>query len=330
MKAITTKDTCYSTTATGNPLFNTDGKMRSSISYEEGRSALDFEIHKVQSYHFDEAAGEVEPIHNHFHLVRDTDGMIIDAPSVGAQFVPVQHRDVYDFIMNDIMPTTSEMKLEMVGTLHGLSTGIISVNFGDTFSIRGDKSPNAMRMIYANPCNGSGRLVMGFHMVRIVCQNTLALAIRQANDDGFRIKHTKGADINAKGALDQIKQASKSAMLLKERAEALSHRNVSVRHLHAVLEDIYPMNGLEEGSPAFRRVENLRQQVITQFESGSTAQTFSEKNAWMLFNSFSYPVINESRITVKTDRAQVAYQSMVGDVGATIRNIFATVETLTA
>lgn len=325
MKAITKKDICFSTVL-GNSLFNTDGVERSTISIEEGRSAIDFEIHKKQSYHYDPVAGEIEAIPHHFHLVRDTDGTMLDAPSVGDQFVPVNHRDIYDFITKEIMTEFPDTKIEIVGTIHGLSTGVISLDFGGLFSIRGDESPSKMRMLYANPCNGTGRLVMGFHTVRIACQNTLVAAIRQASSSGWRIKHTKGAEIHSKEAVAQVCQAAKAAVEMKRRSEILASIGVDSDTMKRALEAIYPSKGLEEGSPMARRIENLREQVLHQFEGGATAQTFKEKNAWMLFNSFSYPVFNEPKITRKTDKAQVAYLGMVGNRGEEVLGMFNTIE----
>lgn len=325
MKAISEKDLCYSINTSGNRMFNTDGVPRTEIPIEFGRNALGFQIQKEQSYHYIEATGEIEAIPHHFHLVRDTDGAMLDAPSVGEQFVPIQHRDVFDYLVKNVMPQVPNMQLEMVGTLHGLSTGIISFRVGDMFRIKGDKSESSMRLLYANPCNGSGRLTMGFTTVRIVCQNTLRAAVRQANEAGFRIKHTAGAEIRASESLEAIRAEADAANEIRLMSETLAGIPVDSSTLNRALDAIYSKHGLEEGSPQYLHMEKMRDAVIRQFEYGETAQTMEGKTAWTLFNSFSYPVFNEPKITKKTDKAQVSYLGMVGNVGNRVRDMFATV-----
>lgn len=329
MKAITSRDVCYSINATGNPMFNTDGVKRDKIDFEFGRSAIDFEIYKKQSWHYDERTGEIEKIPHHFHLVRDTDDAIVDAPSVGEQFTPVQHRDIFDYIMKEVAPQVPDMELEMVGTLHGLSTGVISFRVGDMFKVNGDKSPSSMRLLYANPCNGSGRLVMGFTTVRIVCQNTLKAAINQANTNGWRIKHTAGAELVAKDAVDAIKCEAQAANEIRAMSNVLAGIEVNGRTLKKALDRVYSTYNLEKGSPQYNHMIHFRQQVERQFDGGETSQTMEGKTAWTLFNSFTYPIFNEPKITRKTDLAQVAYRGMVGDVGERVSAIFRTVGQVT-
>lgn len=326
MKAIQANDKCLSINTSGNKMFNTDGVVRDHITIEEGRETFNFEIQKKMNYAYDPVTGNIRVVPGQYHLERSTDGAFIPSASIGDQFVPVQHSAIYDYVTKEIMPQIPNMKLEMVGTLHNCGTGVITATWGDAFNIPGDTSPNVLRFIYANPCNGTGKLTMGFTNVRIVCQNTLMAAIKQAKGDGWSVKHTKTAEIKCDKILQEISTAAQAALEMKRRSEVLANIGATSAMLTQALDAVYPTYGLEEGSPVWKHVQDKRSKVMVQFESGATAQTMKGKTAWSLFNSFTYPIFNEAKITKNTDEAQIAYKGMLGDTAFKVREIFAKVE----
>lgn len=326
MKAIQANDKCLSTNVTGNHRFNTDGVTRDHITIEEGANCFNFEIHKKENFAYNPVTGEVRKIPGQYHLERSTDGAFIPSASIGEQFVPVQHKAIYEYVTKEIMAKVPQMKLEMVGTLHNCGTGVITATWGDTFGITNDDSPHVLRFIYANPCNGTGKLTMGFTNVRIVCQNTLMAAIKQAKGDGWAVKHTRTAEIKCDKILQEISTAAQAAIEMKRRSEVLANIGANTAMLNQALDAVYPTYGLDQDSPVFKHLQDKRERVLIQFESGETAQTMKGKTAWSLFNSFTYPIFNEARITKNTDEAQVAYKGMLGDVAYSVRDIFGKVE----
>lgn len=324
MKAMTANDTCFSTIkGLLSSVFNTDGVERGHIDIAEARAALDFKIEKRPSY---DASGNALP--GHFHLRRDTDDAFIPCPSVGEKFRPVQHLDVFDYIVNDIMPHVPGMRLETVGTIHGAGTGLVTATVGDAFSIRGDDSPHRARLLFSNPC-GRGSLVIGFTNVRIFCQNCIAAARREARKDGYSVRHTSGAGLLVQAAVHSIAAQAKMAEALRQRCERLAGIPVTADHLRRALDSIYPQR-FEEGTPAHGRIEQMRRDVEFQFEQGATAQTMKADTAWKLFNSFSYPVFNPDRLGARMDMAEVAYKGSLGERANKVTRIFATIEEIAA
>lgn len=321
MIGIQKNDVCYSTANGGHNPFNTDGVARTTLDIDFARTALDFEIQKHQSYDHEGRA-----IPHQFHLRRSDSNDFVPSRAVGDIFAPVQHRDVFDYITNEIMPKVPQMELEMCGTIHGGGTGLIAAKFGDTFAIRGDDSANEMRLFFSNPCNGTGRLTLGFTTVRVVCQNTLLAATEEAKQDGFLIKHTTNAPRYTLAAVKHIEQQADAALELKARSERLAEIGVSRATLERCLDAVYPIHNLLPETPMFQHVKHLRDEVLMQFESGETAQTMKEDNAWKLFNSFTFPVFNPEKLGKRTDKAQIQYQGMVGEKAMRVRRMFDTVE----
>lgn len=322
MIGLMKNDTCYSTTegwdgtAAGNP-FNTDGVERDTLDVDLARSALDFDIVKKQSYD-----SEGRKIPKQFHLVRSDDNEFIPSVSIGEQFTPIQHREVFDFVVNDIMPEVPEMKLELCGTIHGGGTGLIAATYGDTFKIEGDKSDNNIRLFISNPCNGTGRMILGFTTVRVRCQNTLIAATKEAKSDGFKVSHTRSAPEVTRRFVAQIKNEAIAALEMRAMSENLARVGVDVETFNRCLDAIYPLYNIPEDSLRYKMLEKARNDAIEQFESGDTAQTMTKKTMWTAFNSFTYPIFNPTRLRKNTDRAQIAYKGMTGDVGVKVRSMF--------
>lgn len=322
MIAIMQNDTCYSTANGGHNPFNTDGVPRTELDPAFAREALNFKIVKRQSY---DSKGRAIP--KNYHLVKNTDESFIPSNGIGEQFVPIQHLDVYDYIVDKVMPQVPQMKLEMAGTIHGGGVGLIAAKFGDTFAVKGDRSENEMRLFFSNPCNGTGRMIMGFTTVRVVCQNTLLAATEQAKTDGFKISHTKSSEKLAFEAVKCIERQAVAALEMKRRCERLGEIGVDSATMQRALDAIYPLYGIPEGSPARERLEHIRAKVVEEFEAGETARTMSgEKTAWRLLNSFTYPIFHPERLTKRMDSAEIAYRGMVGSVAEKTDRILHAVE----
>ena len=327
MKAMTANDTCFSTLKKGrySSVFNTDGREREVIDVAEARTAFDFRIEKHQS--FDEN-GNALP--GHFHLRRDTDGAFIPTGAIGDRFVPVQHLDVFDYIVNKVMPEVPQMKLETVGTLYGAGTGIVTATMGDEFRLPGDDSPQRNRLFFANPC-GRGSLVIGFTSVRVFCQNCIAAARRdvRGSETGFAIRHTAGAGLNVQAALDTIRSQAHAAERLRSRCEWLTRLSVTGATLQRALDAIHPLR-FDEGTPARGRIEAKREAVVRQFEGGETALTMKGDTAWKLFNAFTYPIFNPERTSERNDLADISYRGQLGGLAGRVESILSTVERIAA
>ena len=320
MIAMTANDKCFATKGLAK-VFNTDGVARDTLDPMEVRSALDFNIVKKPSYDVD---GRQIP--GHFHLVREDNNVFIPSAGIGTKFEPVQHLDVFDYICNEIMPKYPTMSLEAVGTIHGCGTGIVMAKIGDEFHIQGDESPNSMRLMFSNPCKGYGSLILGFTNVRLFCQNQIPVAVRQAKQDGFQIRHTKNAELYVGTALEVIAASIQRAMEIRRKSEGLARVKVNSAFIQRVMNSIYPFKeGMEEGTIGFTKTTNRREEVMSQFESGETAQSIQEDTAWKLFNAFTYPIYNPTSTKKSVDMAEVAYTGAVGPRGEKVSRIFNTI-----
>jgi len=294
---------------------------RDVIDVEEARRAFDFRIAKCPSYN---SRGEI--LDGVFHLERGDTGDQIPTWGIGSKFEPVQHSDVFDMIINNVMPAVPDMRLETVGTLYGSGTGFVSAKMGDSFSLPGDTSPNNMRLTFINPC-GRGSLILGFTSVRVFCQNCIRAAQRDMGNHGaFVVRHTVNAVFAVQGALTAIAAQAEEAAVLRARSERLARVSVVQRHIDAALDRVYPLDEAKMSAPSLAYNRAAREEVEFQFAAGPTAQTFTEDNGWKLLNAFTYPVFNPLRMKKNTDIADVAFKGQFGQRAEKVTRMLEAVE----
>lgn len=154
--------------------FNTDRAVHDVISRKDAMDIVDFTIEKEQSCRPDGT-----PVPSQYHLIRkdrgDDIGYVIGAHGIGDQFTASQPRETVKFILDKIMPEVPGMRLETIATHRGGSDTFANFSIGDSYGIKGDTSENKTRLLYVNPLT-LGSIKFLSHTIRVVCENTLALA----------------------------------------------------------------------------------------------------------------------------------------------------------
>lgn len=319
MKSMLSNDKCFARVGT-SPAFASDGVLRETIDIDEARTAFNFDLQLCKSY--TEDGREIGGI---MHLRRSDDDAIVPTRGLGREFVPVQHHALFNYVVEELIPQLPDFTLETVGTLNGGSTSIIMGSMGSDFKIKGDRSPYANRLFIMNP-NGRSSVTIGFTNVRLWCQSQLQAAISSAGRSGFRVAHTKGAELKLDHALDEIASQMAVARALNAREERLADIPVGDGELNQMLNRLFPLNKFEEGSRGWTRMINQRQAVIEQFTTGKTAQEFEDRSALMLFQSITYPIHNPEKIGKESDIAHIALSNTEGSRAARVQRIFRQVE----
>lgn len=322
MIALQRTDKIFSTiTGPLRRVFNSDGKTRNTIDVEEARSAFDFTIEKRQSY--DENGRRIP---GHFHIVRSDNNDIIPSSGLGKKFVPVQHKDIFDSVVHEIIPLANDvmknsippLTLETAGTLHGGGTGIVTVRVGEPFQMPSDASKCFTRLVFANPCNGRGSIILGCTIVRENCQNQIPVAC-----GGFSVHHTKNANIHLSNAMKciiaQIEEANKvKETILEMESHLVPDPNA---FLDKMLDKIYPYRH-KKGTPGWTRQYNRRLEVITQFTGADVAMSIKDNSFWKVYNAFTFPIFNPSSFGKTMDHADIFYSGMVGGKRHLLKKIF--------
>jgi phage/plasmid-like protein (TIGR03299 family) len=161
-----------------------------------------------------------------FYLVRDTDNKILS--HVGKLYQPVQTDTIFQFF-HDFVEAGS-MTMETAGSLDGgkIVWALARVKQAD-FAIKGDEMRNYL--LLCSPFERGMALTMQWTNVRVVCWNTLCMALGsnlKGKGHAFRMAHTRDFKVEkeeAKLAMGLIVDQSKvfadaAALLAKKKAKA--------------------------------------------------------------------------------------------------------------
>lgn len=169
----------------GGLKIHSDGKLTSKIALEE--SGLDWLV-------------LVEPVMRNgyevdgkFFTVRSIDDQVLGI--VGRIYEPVQNYE--GFKMIDALVDSDEVEIETAISLRGGKTVAIVAKRPEHVLIGGEKY--MPYLVFSNSHDGSSMLQMVTTTVRVVCTNTLALALKGARNK-YKIRHTRAAQFRIQEA----------------------------------------------------------------------------------------------------------------------------------
>ena len=151
---------------------------------------LDWTVSKRPSYTLDapEWSDDVGIIQaeNTFHIVRDSDNRILS--HCGRDYVPIQNEDVFKFFKR--FTEAGHMTMETAGSLKdgGEIWGLAKIS--EDFELAGDDLIKGYLLI--NQPHIVGRsMTIKLTPIRVVCNNTLTMALQHGGSASFRMPHVR-------------------------------------------------------------------------------------------------------------------------------------------
>ena len=158
------------------------------------------------------------PVEGFAALQRSSDGKVLDI--VGSRYKPVQNEDVFSFFKE--FTEAGKATMETAGSLRGGRYIWALANLSASFTLTGGDRVNGYLLV-ASPHMQGKTLIIKFTTVRVVCQNTLTLALGSGGST-WRMNHTRSFDsvtqAEAKEALgiarEQMSEFETTAKTLKK------------------------------------------------------------------------------------------------------------------
>jgi len=134
-------------------------------------------------------------------------------------------------------------------------------------------------------------------MTRVVCQNTLNVALGEKSKAVFKVRHTKNAEskmIDAHNALEAIGSDVKS---MEEKLNLLAGRKVTKEALVSIMDRLFPGKRDDDGNKVdSTRRDNMLAQVLANYES-------NDRNAFPEQRGTAYNLLNAVTEYVDHDRS---------------------------
>ena len=181
---------------------------------------LDWTVSRRPLFHADEGdvegTGNMSNVGDFFGLVRDTDNKVLDV--IGNRYLPTQNVQAFEFFQEFVHAGSA--KMETAGSLRGgrIVWGLASLQ--TSFTLAGKDKVNGY-LLLALPHEQGKAIQAKFTTVRVVCNNTLTLALRGKSE--FRMSHRASFDPKAHESAKQTLGIAREQMAeQQEIAEKLS------------------------------------------------------------------------------------------------------------
>lgn len=183
---------------------------------------------------------------------------------VGNRYAPVQNRNAFSFF--DSVVGEGKAIYHAAGSLFGgRKIWILAKLPGEIVVGKGDVTHKYL--LLSNTHDGSGTLRMLLTPVRVVCANTLAIALHGARGQGISIRHTNSVETRMRAAELSVKAATEFYDAFNEQAMLLASKQYSRDQLNEMLLKLFPNPENVDRETTANAIK--RDRVIQLFENGA-------------------------------------------------------------
>lgn len=218
---------------------------------------------------------------DHYATVRNSDDRVLGV--VGNRYTPIQNIECFDFL--DTVLDDSEAKYETAGSLYGGKIVWMLINLGKDIVVGEDKT--IPYLLLTNSHDGSTAIKGMTTPIRVVCSNTLALALKD-NATSFGFRHTNNVHSKIDQARKLLEINYKYVDSFQEEMEKLIEQQVTKDSFYEILDSMVPTVELNEDKTNASQVQS-REQARFAITQRFLNPEFSEhdKTAWALLNAYS-------------------------------------------
>ena len=198
-----------------------------------------------------------------FKSVWRENGKSLQLGVVGDGYTPIQNIQAFDFIDN-LLEAQNGSHYESAGALgNGERIWVMARVPEADIQIAGTDDKSLSYLLVATSHDASLSYVAKLTTVRVVCQNTLSVALNQAGNV-FKVKHTKNADARLLTAKDAMQGFAKDAKDLNDKLNTLATRKMTKDSLTTIFDRLFP-NTKKDDKQNIRR-ENVLADVLKMYE----------------------------------------------------------------
>lgn len=220
-------------------------------------------------------------------VVRDnpfTPGQVDVLGQVGERYAEFQNEDLFEFAGNVL---DGAGQWETAGSIKNGRQVFGSMSIDQsviTLDPSGAADKVNVYMLAHSSHDGSQAIVFAITPVRVVCQNTLNLAMRGVKQS-FKIRHTKGMTAKVEDARKQLGIIPTYVAEFEAEARALFETAITDKQFHELINAVYPEPAVDAPKGAHVKWENKRDALVDIYH-GPTCETI-KGSAWGAFNALT-------------------------------------------
>lgn len=216
-----------------------------------------------------------------FALTRSSDNRVLDIS--GKAYTPHQNRELFKFF--DEYVKAGDAYMETAGSLRNGQMVWGLANLNASFKLKSKNNPNdevkGYLLVMAPHIVGKASLAK-LTTVRVVCNNTLDLALQDSTSPYFKLAHrTEMTDAVIQQAKEQMGIARESLMSFADTAKNLQKLKLDLPEMLDVLSDVFGKGEITDLEDANRKIKSIID--CTQHAPGAEYGT-----GWGLLNGVTY------------------------------------------
>ena len=174
------------------------------------------------------------PVPNNFANVRSSDGKVLGV--VGKRYQIVQNIDAFKFTDSLL---GEGVTYETAGSLNEGKTIWLLAKLPDKYTILGEQVDPYI--VFTNTHDGSGAVKVAMTPVRVVCQNTLNMALSSAKRT-WSARHVGSIDAKLKEAEQTLQFAGEYMQAINNTFEDLYKIKLTDFEVHSIINKVVPIN----------------------------------------------------------------------------------------
>lgn len=261
------------------PWHNLGVQVQENISTEDAIKAagLDWTVKAVPLYTGSEYGSQ--QVANRA-IMRETDNRILGV--VGSEYVPLQNKEAFKFF--DPFLKDHQANLETAGSLKkGENIWVLAKLNRDPIEVTKDDIVDKY-LLLSNSHKGGIAVRVGFTPVRVVCNNTLAMATSDSRSQLMRIGHSSKVVQDLESVREIMNLANQQFEATADQYKYLATRRISRADLAAYVKVIFKTK--EDTERSKTRADKMNETITRLFETGmGNDNKYTRGTYWALYNA---------------------------------------------
>ena len=261
-------------------------------------AGLDWTVSKVDTYaQITNASGEVDYVPTGRQaLIRDSDNKVLT--EVGKGWNPVQNEEAFEFFTDFV--SAGDMLMDTAGSLKDGQIVWALADIKKGFTLFGGDEMKGY-LLFSNPHQYGKTVDIRFCLERVVCNNTLTMALNEKGQPSVRLNHRGKFDP------DRVKQilglSQNKVETFKAAAEFLGSKNYIKSDLETYFSTLFGESEKDD-----TKLSRTAEKVMDMIETQPGAE-FKKGTWWPVFNAVTYATDHELGRSADTRMASAWFGS---------------------
>ena len=264
----------------------TEGLMTSYEALEKAH--LNWQVEKIPLMYIDGTNG-LEVVPETYGVFRNDGEKLVplthNGKAVGKVWKAWQNADAFSYI--DDLFQTQEGKIEVCGALGNGEKVLVLARMPNNIVLGGVDTINQFLLI-TNTHDGTGSLVIMLTPIRVVCQNTLNMALKAGSDFIWRVRHTGKKGEHLEAIQKVFNQANEAFFAWGEQAVELLDIEMTLDEAKAYFVDSLGLATDEDGRVSTHpKTQRTMDKLLSLLAGDNNKVGDMEGTAWAAYNALT-------------------------------------------